>query len=142
VWFPRSLCSVRQGRCPAIPLQHRHAYAAGIQHGLATDLTEPASESTNIVVRCILTHIRQVGVSSPLEELWTLVHSHLHLLVLLTQPGTSGSAAPARHCQSCSHRSVRLHGSTALSFNGLLRQPKGGVLSSPHGNTAPRGARS
>lgn len=34
-----------------------------------------------------------------------------------------------------------LLGQTALSFSGLLRQSEGGVLSSPHGYTAPHGAR-
>jgi len=36
-WFPRSLRTVRQGWCPAMPLRHRHAYAAGIHRGLRTD---------------------------------------------------------------------------------------------------------
>jgi len=34
--FPRSLRIARPGRRPAIPRQHRRAYAAGFQHGLLT----------------------------------------------------------------------------------------------------------
>jgi hypothetical protein len=35
-WFPRSLRIGRSGRRPAIPRQHRHAYAADLQRGLPT----------------------------------------------------------------------------------------------------------
>jgi len=34
--FPRSLRIVRPGRRPAIPRQHRRAYAAGFRRGLLT----------------------------------------------------------------------------------------------------------
>ncbi len=35
-WFPRSPCSVRPVRRPAVPLQHRNDYAAGLRRGLTT----------------------------------------------------------------------------------------------------------
>src|SRR6266511_4539248 len=36
-WFPRSRDIDRPGRWPALPRQHRHAYAAALQRGLPTD---------------------------------------------------------------------------------------------------------
>ena len=43
-WFPRSLSTVRRGRRPAMPLQHRHGYAAGLHRGLpAGDINRPRS---------------------------------------------------------------------------------------------------
>jgi len=86
-------------------------------------------------------HIRQVGAGVPLERLYTLV-SHVHLSVSLGRPESSGSADPSRRCQGCSHPLRRLPGQAALSFPGLLRQTRDGVLSPPSGNAAPRGARS
>lgn len=43
--FPRSPHSVQQGSRPALPRQHRHTYAAGLQRGLPTSTLLPASES-------------------------------------------------------------------------------------------------
>jgi len=36
--------TVRRGRCPTMPLQHRHGYAADLHRGLPTgDITRPGS---------------------------------------------------------------------------------------------------
>ena len=43
--FPRSPPSGRRASRPALPRQHRHAYAAGFQRGLPTGIERPASES-------------------------------------------------------------------------------------------------
>ena len=86
-------------------------------------------------------HIRQVGAGVSLERLYTLV-PHVHLPVSLGRPESSGSADPSRRCQGCSHPHRRLPAQAALSFTGLLRQTRDGVLSPPSGNAAPRGARS
>jgi hypothetical protein len=44
-WFPRSPCVDRRDGRPALPLQHRHEYAAGAPRGLPTDCIRSASES-------------------------------------------------------------------------------------------------
>ena len=76
-----------------------------------------------------------------LERRLTLV-PHVHLPVLLAGPGPSGSTGSSRLCQGClPPRPSVPTGRAALSFFRLLRQPQGGVLSSPHGSRAPRGAR-
>ena len=43
--FPRSPCTGRQDRRPALPLQPRHTYAAGFRCGLLPGLRFPGSES-------------------------------------------------------------------------------------------------
>ena len=45
MWFPRSALTARRTRCPALPLRHRHGYAADLPHGLPADPTRPARES-------------------------------------------------------------------------------------------------
>ena len=37
-WFPRSPCTGRRGRCPALLRQSRHGYAAGLPRGLPTGI--------------------------------------------------------------------------------------------------------
>jgi hypothetical protein len=37
-WFPRSPCTGRRGRCPALLRQPRHGYAAGLPRGLPTGI--------------------------------------------------------------------------------------------------------
>lgn len=43
-WFPRSLLTDWQVRCPAMPLRYRHGYAAGLHHDLECQRPKPASE--------------------------------------------------------------------------------------------------
>ncbi len=42
--FPRSLRFARRRRSPALPLRHRHGYAAGFHRGLPADIHKPAQE--------------------------------------------------------------------------------------------------
>ncbi len=91
-------------------------------------------------VRCVPAHIHQVGAGSGLEGVQPLVSAHVHLPALLVGPESSGSSDSFRRCQGCSHPRLRPQDQAALSFSRPLRRPAGGVLSSPHGQTAPRGA--
>src|SRR5450759_3718529 len=143
--FPRSPHTDRRGRCPTLPLQHRHEYAAVLPRGLPTDVfkrlrSRPATLKGWPGVHCSPAHIRQVGAGVPLKGLYTLV-SHVHLPVLLARPESSGSTDSSCRCQGCSHPHRRLPGQAALSFTRPLRRPSDGVLPPPFGNAAPRGAR-
>ena len=37
-------CSIKQVRCPALPLRHHHGYAADLHRGLPADIHMPAQE--------------------------------------------------------------------------------------------------
>jgi hypothetical protein len=65
----------------------------------------------------------------------------LHLLVSIAGPRPSGSPSLSRRCQGCSRPPRRLPDQASLIFTSLLRQAHSGVLSSPPGHMAPRGAR-
>jgi len=143
--FPRSPHSGRRGQCPALPLRHRHEYAASFPRGLSTgDFTphgsHPPTPKGRPGVHRYLAHIRQVAAGVSLERLHTLV-PHVHLSVSLGRPKSSNSADPSRRCQGRSHPPRRLPAQAALSFTSLLRQTSDGVLPPPPGNAAPRGAR-
>ncbi len=62
--FPCSPCPGRRGRCPALPLQPRHGYAAGFRRGLHSRHRKPLVESTTscvqVVAHCRPAHIHQV----------------------------------------------------------------------------------
>jgi hypothetical protein len=75
-------------------------------------------------VRCIPAPIHQVGAGDSLTGVPPLVHSSLHLPVLLARPEPSGGAGPPCRCQGCSHRSLGLQEAAALSFAVLLRQAR------------------
>jgi hypothetical protein len=95
--------TVRRGRCPAIPLRPRHAYAADLQRGLLDRRHEPAEKfpTHHVGARRIPAHIRQVGAGGvPLRGVRALV-PHVHLPVLLAGPGPSGSTGPSRRCRGC-----------------------------------------
>lgn len=133
------------GQCPALPLRHRHEYAASFPRGLSTgDFTphgsHPPTPKGRPGVHRYLAHIRQVAAGVSLERLHTLV-PHVHLSVSLGRPKSSNSADPSRRCQGRSHPPRRLPAQAALSFTSLLRQTSDGVLPPPPGNAAPRGAR-
>src|SRR6266511_3724330 len=138
--FPRSPLTDRRVRRPAFPLQHRHRYAAGLPHDLPTVPVQRLRSRPRTGVRCGPAHIHQVGAGSGLEGVQPLVSALVHLPVLLAGPGPSGSTDPSRRCRGCSHPPLRLQGRAAPSFSEPLRRLEGGVLSSPHGQTAPRGA--
>ena len=134
----------RRVRRPALPRQHRHEYAAGLPHGLPTGPVHRLRSRPGELrrgVHCWPAHIHQVGAGSGLAGVRPLVPALVHLPVSLAGPGPSGSAGPSRRCQGCSHPPLRLQGRAALSFSEPLRRSGGGVLSPPHGQTAPRGAR-
>ena len=133
----------RRVRRPAFPRQHRHEYAAGLPRGLPAgpaDRLRSRPGELRRGVHCWPAHIHQVGAGSGLAGVRPLVPALVHLPVSLAGPGPSGSAGPSRRCQGCSHPPLRLQDRAALSFSGPLRRPTGGVLSPPHGQTAPRGA--
>ncbi len=106
----------------------------------------PSSSTRGVVqvrdqdVRCDPAHIHQVGAGYGLEGVRPLVPTLVHLPALLAGPEPSGSADSLRRYQGGSRPSLRPQGQAAHSFSRPLRQPTGGVLSSPHGQTAPRGA--
>ena len=95
--------TVRRGRRPAMPLQHRHGYAAGLHRGLpAGDITQPRSSPHHAVRVRAATQPRSarfelVGLLRSVQPLVP----HVHLSVLLAGPGPSGSAGPSRRCQGC-----------------------------------------
>jgi hypothetical protein len=134
--FPRSPPSGRRVSRPAIPRQHRHAYAAVLRRDLPTGLNTPASESPPPAgggVRCNPAQIRQVRAGGTVTGRQTLV-SRVQLPVSLAGPALSGSASTSRRCQGCSHLVLCLQDPAALSFPSLLRQASGGALPSPPGN--------
>jgi hypothetical protein len=114
-WFPRSPCTVRRGRRPAMPLHPRHEYAAGLPRGLVVGtgsrLRSPGVQITALRVRCCPAHIHQVGTGSNVKEVQPLVHLRCAFPSLLAGPGSSGSADPSRLCQGCLPSSPALPGS-------------------------------
>ena len=128
--------TVRRVRCPTMPLQHRHDYAAGLHRGLpAGDINrQGSSPHRRADVRCYPALIRQVGAGGRvLRGVLTLV-PHVHLPVSLAGPRPSGSADPSRLRRGCLPPGPSVPtGQAAPSFSGPLRRAEGGVLSSPHG---------
>ena len=132
-WFPRSSQIGRRARRPALPLRHRHGYAADIHRGLPTSNHMPAKEfSTTRRQR-----IRTATSPYPPDLSWWAVKgrqtliSRVHLLVSLTGPASSGSADTSRRCQGCSHPHQHLLDQAALSFTQPLRRPGDEGLSPP-----------
>jgi hypothetical protein len=76
----------------------------------------------------------QIGAGGTLTGRQTLVPL-VRRLVLLAGPAPSGSTDASRRRQGCSYLPVRLHGSAALSFTGLLRQSGGRGLAPLPGNS-------
>jgi hypothetical protein len=135
--------TVRRGRCPTMPLQLRHTYAAGIRCGLPTgDINQSKSSPPNTGARRDPAQIRQVRAGGALlRGVHTLVHrrytfpSHSpdpHHLTVLARPGFVRAASTLPGVSR-----IRLPSAST----GPLRRADGGVLSSPHGPRAPRGAR-
>ena len=112
--FPRSLLTVRRDRHPAMPLHHRHGYAADLHHGLPGRRHSPPEEFPTgrprtgqadrwppqpMGTRCDPAHVRQVpGWWVRLRGVQTLV-PHVCLSVLLAEPAPSGSTGTSRRCQ-------------------------------------------
>ena len=121
----------RQDRRPAMPLQPRREYAAGLPRGLPTGYAfrlrshRPPSGGT----MCTAARPRSARFEPvpELEGFQPPVHSRYTLSASLAGPGPSGSAGPSRRCQGCFPPDRRTStGPAALSFTGLLRQPGGG----------------
>ena len=96
--------TVRRGRRPAMPLQHRHGYAAGLHRGLPAGDIDPAKEfPARPACGCALLP----SPDPPGSSWWVLLRGvqplvpHVHLSVSLAGPGPSGSAGPSRRCQGC-----------------------------------------
>jgi hypothetical protein len=110
--------TVRRDRRPAMPLQHRHGYAAGIHRGLrAGDITQPqSSPPQHASARCNPALIRQVQAGGCLLRSVQPLVPHVHLSVSLAGPRPSGSADPSRRRQGCFHPPSRPGDQAALSF--------------------------
>src|SRR3954466_15883768 len=82
--FPRSPLSGRRVSRPALPRQHRHTYAAGIQRGLPTSIERPASKSPPTRRRRALhpAHILQIGAGGTLTGRQALVPLVRRLVLL------------------------------------------------------------
>src|SRR5579859_3069881 len=143
--FPRSLLSGRRARHPALPLRHRHGYAAAFHRGLPS---QAGQTRTGVPRPVMMGRVRAAdqpestgfraggtlrGVTAPVPR--------VYLPASLTAPGPSGSTRPARLCQGCSRPPRRPPGRTALSFTPPLRRQRDGGLSPPSETAAPRGAR-
>ena len=140
--------TVRRGRRPAMPLQHRHGYAAGLHRGLPTgDITRPGSSPTGHAVGHADRVRAAIQPRSARLELVALLRGvqplvpHVRLSVSLAGPRPSGGADPSRRCQGCFRSPPHPRNQAALSFTGPLRRTGHGVLSPPLGSGAPRGAR-
>ncbi len=88
--FPCSPCAGRLRRCAVLPLKPRHGYTADLPPGLLAGVTARRRSCLSIHwfgTRCCPTLIHQVGAGSTLEGVPPLVHSSLHIPVLLPGPG-------------------------------------------------------
>jgi hypothetical protein len=108
----------RRVRRPALPLRHRHGYAAGIHHGLPAGVHMPAREFPATRRQ----RVRTAPSLYPPDLSWWAVKGRqalvplVHLPVLLAGPAPSGSTSTSRHRQGCSRPPRRLPDQAALSF--------------------------
>ena len=113
--FPRSPRTDRRGWRPAIPLQPRHGYAAGIPRGLPTGarnrLRSRRPQVLRSSVHCCPAHIHQIRAGRYLEGVQALVHFVTPIRPRLPGPGPSGGSGPSRRCQGCFPPSPALPGS-------------------------------
>jgi hypothetical protein len=133
-WFPCSLLFACRRRSPAMPLRHRHGYAADLPHGLPDRPVQTAGRSPPPNKRQGSTassphppgsswrhdkgalHRRFLAYSSPSRS------PNPHHLAVLARPGFVRAAShPDRHHPA----------EAALSYSRLLRQATGGGLSPP-----------
>ena len=92
--FPRSPPSGRRASRPALPRQHRHAYAAGFQRGLPAGIERPASESPpKGGVRCARPASSRL---EPVEHLRGVRHRFLSYGVSPCLPDPRRLEVPAR----------------------------------------------
>lgn len=120
-------------RRPALPLRHRHGYAADLRRGLPTAHHIPAGSSPPPTGRWI----RTAPSPYPPSLSWWAVKGRQTLVPLvrlpisLTGPAPSGSTGTSRRCRGCSHPHRRLPDQAAPSFTRPLRWPDGKGLSPP-----------
>src|SRR5713101_4573864 len=129
-WFPRSQLPGRRVRHPAIPLRYRHGYCRR-QFAVASRPRQwrscpefPArdEEQVRTATQPESAGLELVRVSRGVTE----PVSRVCLPVLLTAPGPSGSAEPARLCRGCSHPPRRPPDQAASSFTPPLRRQGNG----------------
>src|SRR5207249_4209003 len=123
----------RRGRCPTVPRQPRHGYAAVLPRGLLARDHKPAEESPTIKgmsARCTPAHIRQVGAGNSLSRLCRWFTFVAPMSVLLAEPEPSGSAGPSRRCRGCFPPGPHLLGQAAPSFCRAAATARRWVLSS------------
>ena len=134
-----------QDRRPAMPLQPRHEYAAGLPRGLPGYAFRLRSHlPTQVGKVCTAARPRSARFEPvpELEGVQPPVHSRCTLSASLAGPGPSGSAGPSRRCQGRFPPDRRTStGPAALSFKpGCCDSPAVGP-STPPESLAPRGAR-
>ena len=121
----------RRVRRPALPLRHRHGYAADIHRGLP--VTEHIATKEFPAAR--RRQLRAATSPYPPDLSWWAVKGRQSLVPLvrlpvsLAEPRPSGDADPSRRCQGCSRPHRRLPDQAALSFTRPLRRPGGRGLS-------------
>ena len=144
-WFPRSLLSGRRDRRPAMPLRHRRGYAADLHHGLpASDITRPRSSHRTASVRVRTATRPRSARFEPVDLLrgFTTAGSSRTPLRLARRTRTIWQCWPVPALSGLLPPSPGVPGIRLPSASpGPLRRAGGGVLSSPHGQKAPRGAR-
>ena len=97
--------TLQRGRCPAMPLQHRHGYAAVFHRGLPVgDIYRPRSSPTGQSrsgARCNPAQICQVRAGGLVLRDFLALVPRVHLSVSLAGPAPSDSAGTSRRCQGC-----------------------------------------
>lgn len=143
--------TLRRGRRPPMPLQHRHDYAVDLHRGLpAGDITQPGS-SPSVHDGHAVAGQRVRATTHPGSarfEVVALLRSvqpvvpHVRLSVLLAGPGPSGSTGPSRRCQDCFPPSPSSQGSGCPQLTtGCYDSPPAVSFHHRTGSAAPRGAR-
>ena len=115
-------CSLATGTPQAFPVASPPAFGTGF------GVDHPRWSCTADRPTCT-----RLGPASRLRSFTHWFKLRLHLPVSLAGPGPSGGADPSRRCRGCSHPPLRPQAQAAPSFNDLLRQANGGVLSPPPG---------
>ncbi len=96
--------TARPGRRPAMPLPHRHDYAADLHRGLPTgdiNRLEEFPDPHRSGARGGPAQIRQIRAGGVGLRGFQPLVSHVHLLDSLAGPEPSGSTDPSRRCRGC-----------------------------------------
>jgi hypothetical protein len=118
-WFPRSLLTVRERRCPAMPLRHRSGYAVDLHQSLPAKRDNRPKSSPPGNARQVRTATQPISARFELVEAlkgFTPLVPHVHLSRSLTRPAPSGSTGTSRRCRGCSHPHPRLRDQAASNF--------------------------